>query len=271
MKNIIVIIPHYNNLEGLNKSLQSISDLTPVDVLIIDDGSKQDQKPSLKNLEVRYPNIHTIIYLDNTKNRGIEYVLNDGLKYAQEHAYTYIARLDCGDICHPDRFKLQKEFLDNHPDIYLVGSWVSFVDMQGKEIFQFRPKTNQQEIEKKMYFSNQFAHPAVMFRTKSIGKIGNYSLNKKAAEDYDYFFRFVINFSTANIPKILLIYELNPNGISSKNRKQQIKSRIYVIVDNFRHNRIQAVGGLLYNILIYMAPYNFTRLIKRILKKVKND
>ena len=37
---IIVLIPHYNNIEGLKQSLLSISrSVIPVDILIVDDGS----------------------------------------------------------------------------------------------------------------------------------------------------------------------------------------------------------------------------------------
>lgn len=259
---IIVLIPHFNNLEGLYKSLESISNIEPVDLLIIDDGSRDSEKPDQEYLEKTYHNINNIIYLNNDANRGIEYVLNDGLKYAEQNNYTYIARLDCGDICHPDRFMLQKEFLREHDNHYLVGSWVSFVDMNNNEIFQFQPKPTHQEIVKEMPIANQFCHPAIMFKVEAINDIGYYPLDRKAAEDYAYFYQFVQKFKTANIAKVLLDCEINPNGISLKSRKKQIKSRIKIILDNFKHNP-NTYYGLIRNIVIYIIPYKFIEFLKR--------
>ena len=39
MSNIIVLIPHYNNLIGLKKTIASINEDISVDILVIDDGS----------------------------------------------------------------------------------------------------------------------------------------------------------------------------------------------------------------------------------------
>jgi len=259
---IILLIPHFNNLKGLHESLASISNQEPVDVLIVDDGSQNNKKPVQTELTDRYPDINNIICLNNDENRGIEHVLNDGLRYAQQHSYDYIARLDCGDTCYPERFKLQKEFLDSHPDYYLVGSWVSFVDMEGNEIFQFKPGIDYKKIKKKFYSSNQFAHPSVMFRVKAINIVGLYPTNKKAAEDYAYFFKFVQKFKTANLPKILLKYEINPNGISQSKRKQQILSRIQIIIENFNFSTYASLG-LMKNCLLYILPNRLILLLKK--------
>ncbi len=39
-KEIIIIIPYYNNCTGLEKSIASIKEKITIDVIIIDDGSK---------------------------------------------------------------------------------------------------------------------------------------------------------------------------------------------------------------------------------------
>jgi glycosyltransferase involved in cell wall biosynthesis len=260
---ILVLIPHYNNLEGLKQSLSSISNMEPLTVLIVDDGSQSNQKPNQYNLQKEFSNIHQIICINNKINRGIEYVLNDGLKYAQKHDYRYIARLDCGDMCTPDRFKIQKEFLDENPDHYLVGSWVSFVDMNHKELFIFQPECTHIDIKKQMPIANQFCHPAVMFRTDAIKNVGYYPVDRKAAEDYAYFYEFVDSFQVANIPNILLKCELNPSGISLSSRKNQLRSRIKIILDHFKHTP-RYYYSLLRNLLIYLMPYKLVELAKRL-------
>ena len=41
-KEIIIIIPHYNNPKGLYKSVTSIKEKIKIDIIIIDDGSQQE-------------------------------------------------------------------------------------------------------------------------------------------------------------------------------------------------------------------------------------
>jgi len=261
---IAVLIPHYNNIKGLCESLESISNTETVDVVVVDDGS--EIKPNQKELKDQFPYIHNIIVLSNENNRGIEAVLNDGLRYIKEHDYKYIARLDCGDLCREQRFKYQKEYLDNHSNVDLVGGWVSFVDLSGKELFVFRPETAPEKIGKQMYISNQFTHPAIMFRTEAIEQMGYYPTNYPAAEDYAYFFRFVTKLRTANIPEILIDYEINPAGISLSKRKKQIASRLRVILDNFDFS-LYAIYGLVRNTMLYFLPYSVIEALKSCFKK----
>ena len=107
---IVVLIPHYNNLEGLIKSLSAVSkSVIAVDVLVVDDGSSIPVEE--KQLQKIYP---SITVLHSSKNEGIEKALNRGLTYICDNKpYKYVARLDAEDVCSPDRFAKQKEFLEN--------------------------------------------------------------------------------------------------------------------------------------------------------------
>jgi glycosyltransferase involved in cell wall biosynthesis len=258
--NIAVLIPHYNNIEGLKKSLKSISPIEPVDVIIVDDGSRE--KPKEEELKKEFKQINNIKVLYLEKNKGIEHALNAGLEFILNKGYKYTARLDCGDVNTPDRFKVQKEFLEKNKDIYLVGSWVKFVDLKGDELFIFKPPTEHEEIKKKMFINNVFIHPSVMFRTEVVKYIGFYPTDRKNAEDYAFFFKIIKKFKSANIPKVLLIYEVNPTGLSLSKRKLQIKSRIRVILDNF-DGSIYAWYGLFRNLILYFLPYKFVEFLKK--------
>jgi len=255
-----VLIPHYNNLDGLEKSLASISNIEPVDVLIVDDGSAI--KPNIEELKQKFPQINNINIIFNQRNEGIEHALNKGLKYIKNAGYKYVARLDCGDICFPMRFKIQKEYLDQHPDIYLIGSWVEFVDTKGKRLFFFKPPTSYDDIRKKMFINNMFIHPSVMFRVKVIEEVGLYPTNYKYAEDYYYFFKIIKKLKAVNINKILLRYEVNPKGLSITKRKQQLRSRLKIILDNFDYS-FYAFYGLFRNLILYFLPYSLIKILKR--------
>jgi len=229
---IVVLIPHYNNLKGLTKTLKSISSIEPVDVLIIDDGSLV--RPNLNKLIKDYEFIHkmNIIFLE--KNQGIEVALNTGLEYIlKNNNYKYVARIDTGDIAAKDRFKIQKKYFEKHKDVYLVGTWANVVDMDYNLLFVRKLPTKHKQINRYMYLFSSFIHPSVMFKVEALKTIGLYPTNYKYNEDDAFFFKFINNFKTANINKALTSYNINPKGISQAKYRESHKSSILLTLNNF--------------------------------------
>jgi glycosyltransferase involved in cell wall biosynthesis len=258
---IIILIPHFNDLEGLYKSLSSIVEEIPFDVLIVDDGSIE--KPSLNYLSNRFNNIHKIHLIILEENRGIDNALNEGLNFiVGTTRYRFIARLDQSDTCIKNRFTIQYRYLINNPEVFLVGTWAFCTDHSGKVLYLFMHATDHEKIKRKMYFGNMFVHSSVMFRSDAINTVGFYPTNYKQAGDYAYFFKFVKNFKTANIGIPLVNYEINPQGMSLKNRNTQARNRISIILDNWE-NSVFALCGLLYNIVVYMTPVWILQKIKQ--------
>ena len=94
-KEVIIIIPYYNNPIGLEKSIVSIREKISIDIIIIDDGSKQ--KLNVIGLKKKYY-AGKIFYRKHKQNKGVAVSLNRGLDFAREKKYKYIARLDAGDL-----------------------------------------------------------------------------------------------------------------------------------------------------------------------------
>ncbi len=265
--NIAILIPHYNNLTGLNRSLSGISNIEPVDVVIVDDGSKD--KPALNDLKLSFPSINNFHLVLLEKNQGIEHALNAGLKFiVDEGTYTLIARLDCGDICKEERFKVQSDFLKENPDVHLVGSWVLWVDPDYKPLYQYELPQTHEEIKKLIYYKDPFVHPAVMFRVSSLAKTGFYPTQYIYCEDTAFFYNFIVNFKTANIPLPLVNCIIDPKGISqSKYRKQKL-SRIRFCLDTFSFRYIfMWTLGFAKNVICYLLgnkiPTKLAMLIER--------
>jgi len=255
---IVVLIPHYNNVGGLKCSLESISQSRiPVDVLIVDDGSINS--PNEQELQAIHPSTTLLL---SPKNGGIEAALNRGFNYILEQTqWKYIARLDAGDISLPDRFLKQKEYLDHNPSIFLVGSWVRFIDTQGKLLWNFCPPEHDSEIRKSMFLNNMFCHPAVMFRTEVLTQIGLYPTRYPRAEDYAFFFDIIRRFQGSTVPEFLVETVYTPGGISVKHRRQQLKSRIRIILSYFDWTP-WAFYGLFRNIVLLLTPLTLTENLK---------
>ncbi|SFN84100.1 Glycosyl transferase family 2 [Formivibrio citricus] len=257
---LVCLIPHYNNPHGLAKSLASIGSDEQCDVLVVDDGSiKQPlDEAAARAAFAAQGELH---FLRLPQNRGIEHALNAGLAWIAERGYELIARLDCGDENLPDRFARQTAFLEQHPEIALLGGAASFVDLQGAEQFVLRHPTGHAEICRALKNNSAFIHPTVVMRRSAVEAAGGYPLDARAAEDYALFWTLAECFQVANLPDVLIRYELDPGGISLGKRWQQLCSRLAV---QQRHNdgSLAAWIGMLRTRAMLLLPYGMVFKLK---------
>jgi glycosyltransferase involved in cell wall biosynthesis len=254
MSHVALLMPHYNNPEGLLRSLSSIDAEEHIDIYIVDDGSTKETIDEAATLNA-FKASGNIYFKYLSKNVGIENALNKGLDWIMaQNKYRFIARLDCGDICLEKRFEIQEKFLTENPDIMLVSSNIICIDTEGNFLYNLDFPATSEEIKKKMYLNSMFSHPCSMFPAKIIDTVGKYPTKYKAAEDYALFFKIVRNYKTANIQQYLLKYEINPNGISHTKRKSQVMGRIRVILDHFYFG-FWPIYGLLRSIVLYVLPH----------------
>ncbi|GGH37871.1 glycosyl transferase family 2 [Mangrovimonas yunxiaonensis] len=262
-KKIITLIPHYNDPEGLKRSIMSIDDDIEVDVLVIDDGSTI--KPNINSIKQVYENGE--IYLKELEsNKGLSLALNEGIKFAQEKGYPFIGRLDCGDYCKKNRFSKQLEYLINNPDVKLLGTWASYIDENNKKLYDLKHPIEYEKIKKRMFLNSMFVHPSVVINTEIFSSIAMYNPKyTRAAQDYDLFFRIVKKYKTTNYPEVLIDYVIDSNSISTKRRKLQVKHRILIILDNFYFG-FYPIYGLLRSIVLLFLSRNTSNNLKKLLK-----
>lgn len=264
MNKVVLLIPYYNNSDGLIKSLISIDPDEEVDVIIVDDGSKNKFDELILQNNFKAKGTLYFEYLE--QNQGIEFALNHGLKISTEKKYKYTARLDCGDVCLGKRFAIQTKFLEQNPEIKIVGSNVLAVDSNDVYLYAIDLPLDDQSIKNKMYINSMLIHPAIMFCTSIIEVTGFYPINHKSAEDYAFFFAISKKFKMANIGQYLTQIEINENGISIQRRRQQVKSRIQIIKENFYFG-YYPIYGLLRNYVLLFMPYSIILSIKKRIKK----
>lgn len=262
MAEIAVLIPHYNDIDALIKSIKSIDEVIEVDVFVVDDGS--EVKPQKINFEF-YKSGKIFIY-GYKNNKGIEHALNYGLKKIEERDYKFIGRLDCADTCVKNRFSKQVSYLKKNKNLSMIGTWVRLVDEEGKLLYTSEIPVKHSKIKKKSYLNAMFVHPTICFKSNILKNIGYYPTAYPAAEDYAFFFKVIKKYETANYPEYLVNIEVNSYGISSVKRRMQVKSRIRVIIDNFYFG-FYPIYGLIRNILLLLVSRNITTAVKKAIYK----
>lgn len=259
-----LLIPCYNNFEGLILSLKSIN--YPADsfiTVVVDDGSKNPVTLDLVTSKIQID--YKIVILRDETNKGITYALNQGLKWIEDNTNAkYIARLDCGDQCDFYRFYKQISYLDKHPDIGLLGSWCIFQDKTSSVKYQYRTPVSHKQIKRAMYFRNVFIHPTVIFRKSLLKQSGYYPYQFLYAEDYAFFWILLKKSTSSVLGEFLVISELNSEGISHKHRKVQLTSRARVI-KTFGTNAILKTSGRIKLIVLKLIPHRIVLQMKKLL------
>lgn len=263
MIDFYLLIPCYNNEEGLIRSLQSVNyPHGSFIVVIVDDGS--DTPLAEERIHSALSNSLSLQIIRHTANAGITKALNTGLEWIfRQGRKTLIARLDCNDLCTTERFYRQVDFMRQHPETDLVGSWCIFRDFVSGESFQYRTPTVHEQIRKSMHFRNVFIHPTVMWRFDPEKPL-LYPENFPHAEDYGLFNEILINGKSAVIPDFLVTCALDRKGISLANRQEQLRSRKNVI-RHYGNSKFLTRAGIIKLWALQAIPYSFLLCIKRLL------
>lgn len=260
---IIVLMAHYNDNERLKKAILSVQEPIPVDILIVDDGSRI--RPDETELQGLYKGGKLTVSLLE-QNMGSEKARNHGLSLITKMDYEFIGAMDSDDMNKNERFHKQVSYLDAHPDTVLLGSWCDCIDTKGNFLYTQKYPTTYDEIKKKMYINSMFAHATLVFRTEILKTIGFYPEQYKWAEDYALAFNATRKFKTENYGEALIFYTINENGISSMHRQGQVVSRLRIISSHFYFG-FYPIYGLLRNFPLLFVSREFMTKIKKLIKR----
>lgn len=196
--------------EAINSILnQTFSDF---EFIIINDAAKPETAELLNSYTD--PRIKIIV---NSENLGLTKSLNKGLSIAQAE---YVARMDADDISLPERLEVQKKFLDEHPEIVVVGSATIIIDSEGKESGSKKPVTDPELLKFYILLKNQITHSSVLFRKKIIVESGGYDESVKYAQDYNLWSRLLDKkLLISNIDQPLLKYRFHQKSITQGTTK----------------------------------------------------
>ena len=205
---VTVVMATYNAMPYLPESVESILNQTFNDFqfVIVNDGSTDTSAQYLDSLDD--PRL-TIIHQENqgqqaAANRAIELVDTE-----------YIARMDGDDVAELDRLEKQVAFLDEHPEVGLVGTQFRYRGERGigaqSELVLRHDDIYHELINNRHAFCNTTS----VFRTKLFDEIGGY-WEYNISEDWDFFLRAAEHMKLANLPKPLIQFRLHTGSINGR-------------------------------------------------------
>ena len=221
MAKVSVIMAVYNCEKTIDKAIQSILDQTYSDwvMIICDDGSSDRTFEIITAYKKRYPDKFVII--KNDRNRQLPYSLNHCLQYVKT---DLVARMDGDDWCLPTRLEKQVRFLEEHPDIDLVGTGVTVSDGEKKIASIVKVEKPTKET---MLYSNAFSHATIMTYKKVYDALEGYSLDPTdlRVEDVDLWCRFLAaGFKGYNLQEELYVILEDINAVRRRTFSARINS-----------------------------------------------
>lgn len=177
--------------EYLKEAIDSILNQTvkPSEIVLVKDGKlTEDLDRIIKDYDTKNEGLFKIVALE--KNVGLGEALKIGVDNCSNEI---IARMDTDDICVPHRFEKQLEFLNNHPEVDLVGSFISEFEHNINNVIALRKvPITVEEVNNFAKTRNPLNHMTVMFRKSSIISVGNYK-PFLWNEDYYLWVRLITN------------------------------------------------------------------------------
>jgi len=260
---IIVLLPHYNDNEGLKNAINSIVEPFPVDVLIIDDAS--DLKPDEQELKKIYGDRGNLEIKYNTQNIGASKTRNIGISIISKTQYQYIGLMDSDDTNKHNRFFKQLKFLKENKDISFLGSWGDYYNENGKYLFTMKLAVSDKEIKKKMYLNCMFLHTSILYKREIIDNNDAQYRNGRIGEDYRFCFNIINKYKAANYPEALVNINVRKESISSGQRFKQVWVRIDVIIENFYFG-VHPIWGLFRSLILLFLPRSFGLKVRKFFK-----
>ena len=219
---LAVILPAYNAEAHLAECLDSLLNQTFQDfcILAINDASIDNTSKILESYAKMDPRLRVYHFTQNQGEPSAGKLAKDILNYMN---VEYVARMDADDICAPHRFEKQIQYLDNHPEIDILGS--------NAVIFHHERTDKSPEISDlplldkdiKAHFSLARGHminPSVMWRHSIIKELGLNYAQTSTAPDFHMWIQCALNGKTfANLPEPLLFYRVHSEQESQKRAK----------------------------------------------------
>ncbi len=212
---VSVLLPFHNASTTLDAAFASIASQTfrDFELLLIDNASSDEGAAIARDWSRRDARFRVI----EEPTIGIAHALNTGLREARA---PLIARMDADDIAHPERLARQVAFMNEHPEIGVLGTRTTFsTTVEKSSGMQWFVNWQNAIITPHEHYVKRFvdaplAHPTVMFRKDLVDRFGGYS-TEPLPEDHELWLRWMHNgVHFAKLPEELLTWNDHPQRLS---------------------------------------------------------
>jgi len=193
----------YNSATTLAQTIRSLLAQTYQnwELILIDDGSSDTSVQVAR----QFSDERIRVYVDG-QNRGLAARLNESVRLSRG---IYYARMDADDIAYPHRLERQLAYIEQHPNIDLLGTQIIKFDDTGRAIGKPTVPEYHQQI-----FARAFLDVVPLWHPTFFGRLEwfychRYDDNARKTQDQILLLRSYRTSRCANVPDVLVGYRDN--------------------------------------------------------------
>lgn len=209
-----------SSLECALKSITSQT-LPPREVILVIDGPIGEE---LESIVQSHLTLLPMKIVRLPRNVGLAAALNEGLKHC---SYDLVARFDTDDWCSPERFEAQCSWMNKHPDVDVLGTWIAEFEVDPHVTSGLRKvPLEHAQIVRFARTRNPMNHMTVMYRKLAVDSAGGYQ-ELDLMEDYWLWVRMINNgYKFANLAQVFVHARAGAGLLERRGGMRYVKSEI---------------------------------------------
>jgi glycosyltransferase involved in cell wall biosynthesis len=227
---VSVVLAARNEADAIGAAIGSIREQTfeRWELIVVDDGSTDGTRDVVE--AVGDPRIRLLV----RPVSGLPRSLNAGIAEARA---PLVARQDADDISLPNRIERQVAFLDERPDVGVVGT--AWIEMDRADaVVQPRTRVVAGRLNDVITKFNPVAHTTAMFRRELVEGVGGYDERLPYAADYDLWLRLAAAGSTLwNLDETLAIRRMTGTNMSAHGERGKLLEELVIRCRDLRRSR----------------------------------
>lgn len=212
---VSIVMSSYNHAPYVTEAIESAVHQTydNIELIVIDDGSKDDSPRILKELQEKY-NFH----LELRSNHGLVPTLNYALKNLVSGEYVCI--LDSDDYWALDKVAKQVAMMKANPHCGLCHTPVYYIDKNSQIVSEYNQPTKKEGdiFEELLMGKTNIADGGVMVPTAVYKEVDYYD-ETIPLEDYQLWFKILSKYPACYLDEYLAYYRVHETNTSNDEKK----------------------------------------------------
>ena len=196
-----------DRLNWVEQAVESILSQTFTDFMyyIVIDGDVSDEILTFfVELEKRD---QRVVIKRNAYNMGLSSCMNSVIEAEQHYSPKYFFRMDSDDVSFPERFINQITFLENNPEVSILGTSLVEINENGEKVGKRKLPSSHSDIYRVLPKRCAINHPTVCLRFDIFQSGWRYKEHLKNTQDYFLWADLVSNgYKFANLSEPLLSF-----------------------------------------------------------------
>jgi alpha-1,3-rhamnosyltransferase len=217
---VTIVVPSFNHESYIEECVKSVCNqsYSPLQVIVIDDGSSDGSPEILSNLKASYD-----FALIVQKNMGLATTLNSALILAKG---KYFCMMGSDDIMLPNKTAIQLYYMRRNSDVAVCGGNVEYIDEKGIRLPRHEKKLSERKLNFEDLFTNKkpaIAAPTSMFVTSILKDLNGFDTSSRL-EDFPLWLKMTnAGYKMGAVSDVILQYRKH-NSNTSKNIRLMTES-----------------------------------------------